>query len=441
MMKKLFAALTFILITILGFSTFAQSPIKVRDVYGTLKPKKDFQPTKIAVEEVRYVGIEYITRADSIMMRNCQRILLNDLDFTPLFEGVPIDTFFMRHMELEQMTLLGWQYLGVEYVVKLEAEFPRDQIRLRYRLYRTESGREIHTNKLRIEKDAYRTLVHEIANEIVKFLTGNEGIFRTKLVYSKQIGQAKELFISDYDGHNERPLTNNGSINILPSATPDGQYIYFTSYKDGEPKIYMINLENNMVDLIAGYPGLNTAPAVSPDGKYIACVLSKDGNSEIYLLDRKGEIVRRLTRSWAIETAPTWSPDGREIAFTSDRTGNPQIYVMDAEGTNVRRLTYQGYYNDSPSWSPKGDRVMFVTRSGGFMVCTIDVTGKDFKILTEFGSNENPDYSPDGNNIVFSSNRLGTRNIYLMDVFGDNKSSITSDDGYTNPIWLPQKKW
>lgn len=409
----------------------------VADYRGTLSERTTFEPTKISIEDARYIGITYISEADSILMNNCGIILRRDIDFSPYFEIVLFDAFFMKHLELEKMTISAWKWLGAQYLVKLEAEFPHNNIRLRYRIFDTGTKREIKKGSAESKKSEYRTMVHEIANEIVKFLTGDKGIFLTKIVYAKEIGTAKELFMADYDGQNEIQLTNNKSINISPAFFPDGESILFTSYMDGDPKIYMMNLKDKSIDLIAEYAGLNAAPAISPDGKSIACVLSKDGNSELYLLNRNGKIRKRLTHSWAIESAPTWSPDGKEIAFSSDRTGSPQVYIMDKEGLNVRRLTYVGNYNDSPCWSPKGDRIIYVSRDGGFTICSIDVTGKDFQTLTSLGNNENPHFSPDGNHIIFSSTRLGPKELYTMDLFGNNQRRLSVKGGYTNPAWSP----
>ncbi|UCD95509.1 MAG: Tol-Pal system beta propeller repeat protein TolB [Candidatus Zixiibacteriota bacterium] len=439
-MRHLIAISLTTIMIILGIKALAQTGLPIRDVRGRLAERSTFEPTTIAVEEVRYVGIEYITAGDSVIMKNCGIILQKDLDFSPYFENIPLDTFFMRHMELDRMTLLAWKRLDADYVVKLEAEFPGRDLRLRYRLHSTDSGREIKKERFVADKSNYRALVHEIANDIIKFLTGDEGIYRTRIVYTRIVDDAKELFIADYDGRNERQLTDNKSINILPTFSPDGQYIYFTSYVDDDARIYMLNLKTNSIDLIAAYPGLNTAPAVSPDGKTIACVLTKDGNSEIYLLDRKGKIKKRLTYSWAIETAPTWSPDGKAIAFTSDRTGSPQIYAMDVDGLNIRRITYQSSYNDSPCWSPKGDRIIFASRDGRFRICSADINGKNFQVLADLGTNENPEFSPDGNHIIFSSTRLGKKELYAMDLFGNNQRRITNAGGCSNPAWSPLKK-
>jgi TolB protein len=152
-----------------------------------------------------------------------------------------------------------------------------------------------------------------------------------------------------------------------------------------------------------------------------------------------GRIIKRLTHHWAIDSSPTWSPDGRLIAYSSDRTGSPQIYIMDSDGLNSRRLTYDGSYNDSPVWSRRGDRITFVSRTkrGRFDLASIDISGSGYRVLTELGMNENPHFSPDGKHIVFSSNRLGPREVFSMDVSGRNQRRVTRSGGNSNPVWGP----
>ncbi len=222
-MKKIIYTLAVALILLAGNSVIAQSGLSSSDTRIRLPVRNTFEETKIAVGEVRYIGVEYIDRQDSIMLRNCGVILRNDLDFSPLFEGMGVDSFFMKHMEIEEMKISSWKWLGVRYLVKLDVEFPRNDITVRYRLYAVESGRELKKDRYKIKKSHYRSVVHRIANDIVKFLTGDEGIYETKIAYSKQIDTTREIFISDYDGKNPRQMTANGSINILPAISPDGK--------------------------------------------------------------------------------------------------------------------------------------------------------------------------------------------------------------------------
>jgi len=418
-------------------SAFAQGD-KVRNIFfDTITGV--FEPTLIGVDEMRYIGNQYIDAEDSTLMQYATRIIQNDLDFYADFELVPLDTFYLQVYEIIELDLLGWQRLGAAYLVKLEAEFPGPNLRVRWRLYDTARKQQFAKGTLEQHKSLWRELGHDVANEVVHTLTGEEGIFQTKIVYAKKVGEAKELFLSDYDGANERQLTKTGSINISPFFSPKSEEVYFTSYMDGDPQLYKVNVYSSKVSRVASFPGIVAAPAISPDGNKIACVLTRDGNSEIYVLDFKGKIIKRLTYHWAIDTSPTWSPDGRLIAFASDRSGRPQVYIMDSDGLNVRRLTYEGRYNDSPVWSQRSDRITFVsrTKAGRFDIASIDTSGADYRILTEVGTNENPHFSPDGKHIIFSSTRLGPRDIYTMDITGCNQRRLTHSGGCSNPVWGP----
>lgn len=404
------------------------------------------QATPVGVDEMVYVGTEYITHNDTTFMEYVTRIVRRDLDFYLDFELIEADPFYLKLYEIVDLDLFGWRRLGATYVVKLEAEFPGRMMRVRWKLFDADRKRQIARGTVGRRKDNVRTLGHEIANDIVTQLTGDPGIFLTRMAYVKKSGDSKELFIADYDGANEVQLTDNGSINLSPVFTPRGDALYFCSYLGGDPHLYRIDIRSRKVTKIASFTGLVGAPAISPDGNKIACVLTKDGNSEIYVLDINGRIIKRLTRHWSIDTSPTWSPDGHMIAFASDRSGAPQVYLMDSDGLNVRRLTFQTGYNDSPIWAERGDRITFVsrTRSGRFDLASIDTSGTNYRLMTEVGMNENPHFSPDGKHIVFSSTRLGPRDIFTMDITGRNqrrltnhKKRLTQYKGCSNPVWGP----
>ncbi|MGH8016534.1 MAG: Tol-Pal system beta propeller repeat protein TolB, partial [Candidatus Zixiibacteriota bacterium] len=335
--------------------------------------------------------------------------------------------------------LAGWTRLGADYVLKLESEFLGSNMRVTWRLYYTFDNRLVDDGRFGLHRDEWREMAHMIANEVVKTLTGEKGIFLTKIAYIKKVGKSKEIFISDYDGANERQLTKNGSINLSPTFSPDGKEIYFTSYVETDPKLFKVSVASGRVTKITDFPGLAAAPAISTDGTKLACVLSKDGNSEIYELDMEGKVRKRLTKHTAIDTAPCWSPDGELLTFTSDRSGYPQVYIMDKNGENQRRLTYEGSYNDSPTWSARGDRVIFVSRtqSGRFDVASVDTSGFDYHAMTEVGMNENPHFAPDGKHIIFSSTRLGEPDIYTMDVTGRHQRRLTRQGSCSNPVWGP----
>ncbi|MEE8578027.1 MAG: Tol-Pal system beta propeller repeat protein TolB [candidate division Zixibacteria bacterium] len=398
-----------------------------------------FQPLPVAVDVMKPTEGYTPSSDDETTMGYVTRILQADLNFYADFDLVLLDSFYMRTYEITELDLLGWKRLGAEYVVTSTATFSGNNLRIDWKLFDSNRQREIASGQAEYNRSFWRELGYNIANEVVRALTGDPGIFRTKIVFVKKIRDAKELFVADYDGANERQLTKSGTINISPSFAPNLEQVYFTSYMEGDPQLFRVDASSGEFTRIGKFPGSVTAPSVSPDGKKIACVLSKDGNHEIYVLDLTGRIIKRVTRSRAIESSPTWSPDGRFIAYSSDRTGAPQIYVSDADGVDTRRLTYQGGYNDSPVWSHRGDRITFVTRTkrGRFDLASIDTSGADYRVLTEVGMNENPHFSPDGKHIIFSSNRLSRGDLFTMDLTGRNQRRLTRNGACTNPSWGP----
>ncbi|MEW5994441.1 MAG: Tol-Pal system beta propeller repeat protein TolB [Candidatus Zixiibacteriota bacterium] len=438
-MSRVVSLLVFSLTILLAASAAGQGTEIPNILFDTITGV--YEPTQIGVDDTKYIGDRYITAQDSLLMQYVTWVIQNDLDFYADFELVPIDTFYLRVYEIAELDLLGWKRLGVRYLVKLDAEFPGSNMRIRWHLYDTTTMKQFAKGNVEEHRSQWRELAHDVSNEIVRTLTGDPGIFRTRVVFVRQNDNAKELFIADYDGSGERQLTNTGAINLSPMFSPDGGTIYFTSYLEGDPKLFKVSVASGEMTKVADYPGIVAAPSLSPDGNKIACVLTKDGNSEIYVLDLSGRIIKRLTYHWAIDTSPTWSPDGRLLAFSSDRSGFPQIYIMDADGLNVRRLTYEGGYNDSPVWSARSDRITFVSRSkaGRFDIASIDTSGNDYRILTDRGMNENPHFAPDGKHIVFSSSRPGRREIYTMDITGRSQRCLTNTGGCSNPVWGPLK--
>ncbi len=435
--------LLFLLAAICGCTAVSVSAQQdVHEVFFDTLKTGDVDPLPVGVDQVKYIGSTYIGPEDSTLMLYVTRVVQRDVDFYADFELVIIDSFYLRTYEIAELDLLGWKRLGATYVVRLEAEFPGSNMRVRWRLFDVNRRNQFANGTVERPKREWRKLAHDISNEVVRELTGEQGPFHTQVVFTRQMGEAKELFISDYDGANEQQLTVTNAINISPSFHPNGREVYFISFLGGDPALYKVDVRSKEISKVVSYPGIMAAPAISPDGNKIACVLSKDGNSEIYVLDMDGRVIKRLTRHGAIDTSPTWSPDGRMICFASDRTGFPQLYMMDSDGLDMRRLTFQGGYNDSPIWSARGDRITFVsrTRSGRFDLASIDTSGIGYRVLTQVGMNENPHFSPDGKHIIFSSTRLGPRDIYTMDITGRNQRRLTRHGDCYNPDWGPFRR-
>jgi TolB protein len=376
--------------------------------------------------------------ADLSQSQKALDIICDDLAFSLYFKLIYSPSLLEGYgLKKGKLDIGAWQMLGARQV--LVPEFRRGKVKdvLKLRVFDLSAQRDVFAKEL--ELGGNRALFHYASDQIIKNLTGEDGISSTRIAYCVKSGRNKELALADYDGQNQKLLTQFGSINISPDWRPDGGALAFVSFYRNRTDVLSLDLASGKSRLISQSEGLNTSPAWSPDGKQLALTLSRDGNAEVYLLEVGSSEPLRLTSSWAIDCSPAWSPNGRQLVFNTDRPGSPQLYLMDADGANLRRLTYQGNYNTSPAWSPKGDKIAFVSRiNGKFQICTIDITGDNFVQLTYEGDNEDPGWSPDGLHLVFSSDRTGSSQIWQMHWDGTAQQAVTGGAACYMPAWGPR---
>ena len=281
--------------------------------------------------------------------------------------------------------------------------------------------------------------VHHLADAVVQELTGETGIAQTRVLFSRKVGEGRELFLIDYDGRNLRQITRNGSLNLMPRWSPSADRICYTSYWQGRQRLLVLEGSSGESQKVADYSGLNFGAAWAPDGKELVVTLSRDGNPELYRMQPDGRITQRLSFEPSIECSPMFDPTGRQIVFTSDRTGVPQIYVMGREGATRRRLTWEGRYNESGVWSPRGDRIAYVSRrESRFQIFMIDPDGSNLRPVTVVadGNNEDPAWAPDGRHLVVSSDRAGGEALWILDVDSGAARPLTSGGVDDNgPHW------
>jgi len=368
-----------------------------------------------------------------------------DLTFTGLFSvvaatgSIPPDNAEALRKSWTDFAAAG-AHAGVHGLLAVRG--PRLEAEMRLYDLTTPDFRLIASRRFEMPADQARRLAHKVADEIVRQFTGELGVADTKLAFVASAAGArgvKEIQVADYDGAGARPLTRNGSLNLMPMWSPDTRSLAFTSYKAGYPDLYRaFPFERRPDQTLAAFVGINSSPAFSPDGRSIALTLSKDGNPEIYVLTLATGAFRRLTRHPGIDTEPSWSPTGRDIAFVSDRTGGnvPHLFIMDADGGNVRQLTFSGFHTQ-PRWSPKGDTIVYTTRQATHDLWAINPDGSNARRLTSGpGDNQGATWAPNGRHLAFQSNRLGTWQIFSMLVDGSEQAQIMRGAGeYTSPSW------
>ncbi len=381
--------------------------------------------------------------------------LFNDMEFTDLFAMVPEKELQKSGgLTLGSFNFNAYRAQGVEFLIKSALRINgKKNLEAELRLYDVSRGIQILGRIypfVSVSSEPARELAHFTGNDIMKTLTGEDGIFRTRIIMSCG-SKRKEIFIMDFDGNNIKQLTNDGNFALSPSWGPDGRKIVFTSYRPPvkgamlNPNLYLYDLVKSARSVLTAARGINSGADFHPNGDKIAYTFSQNGKPEIYILDLNSNVRKPFTKTQFFSVEPDWSPDGTKLAYSSSLTGRPHIYVAnaDASGTPVQ-LTKVGVYNSSPRWNPKGTRIAFSGQenmANNFNIFLIDPNGSNLVRLTDgLKSSENPSFSPDGRHIVFSSNRDGNYRLYVMTDQGTNIRPLSPQKlgDCKQPSWSPR---
>jgi len=363
-------------------------------------------------------------------------IVKNDLTFTGLFDC----TDEAAHIEKPEQPFNpnNWKGLGVEIVVKGKAIKDKG-LSVIVSIYDVSDAREVLRKEYSGPSDLLRPISHSIANDIYKTLTGQNGIFRTRIAFVGEREGKKELYLMDWDGHRMQGLGVTGGILLSPRWSSDGTKMLYSAERNRSWDIYLLDMNTMREKNIVRLNGLNMAGNFFPNNKEFVFSSSKDGKSNIYMGDILGMKGWKLISSPWIDVSPAVSPDGNNVLFVSNRSGSPQVYIADKDGSGIRRLTFEGSYNTSPVWSPRGDRIAFVRMiNGKNQIFIMKPDGTGVMQLTDRGNNEEPSFSPDGRYIAFTSDRDGSKGIYLMRSNGEDQKRITpKGPRATGPGWSP----
>jgi len=377
--------------------------------------------------------------------RTISDVISKDLKISGLFKVLNPSTFVEtpgKCADSNAVAYSDWSVIGAEGLVRGVINQSGNTLSVQMFLHDVLQQKPVVGKKYEGTISDAPKIAHRFSNEIMRYFTGESGIFGTKISYISRVGRFKELFVMDMDGSNVRQLTNDRALALSPSWSPSADRIVFTSYRSRKPDLYITTPEGGGVQRITNRKGLELGAEFSPDGSRLVASASINGISKIVNFSLSGRLTNKLTSSGSIDVSPTWSPDGSQVAFCSNRGGGPQIYVMPASGGRAKRISYtNSSYCTSPSWSPKGDKIAFTCRSGGNQVFVSDPSGSNASQLTSGGNNEDPSWSPDGRFLAFSSNfgRRGPRNIGVLSLLGGAPRQVTfSKSEDSQPAWSPR---
>jgi TolB protein len=313
---------------------------------------------------------------------------------------------------------------------------------VRVRLWDTVRGQDLGAISYTVSTGDLRLASHRIADFVYEKLTGDKGVFSTRIAYVTKSGTRFNLWVSDSDGENAQSALASPEPIISPSWSPTGGQLAYVSFESRKPVVYVHDVSTGKRRVVANFRGSNSAPSWSPDGRSLAVTLSREGGSQLFLIDANGGEPHRLTQSAGIDTEPVFSPDGTAIYFVSDRGGAPQIYRMPASGGPANRVTFNGTYNISPALSPDGRWLTYISRVGGaFKLQVMDISSGNVASITDSNRDERPSFAPNSRLIVYATIQDGREALMTTTLDGRIKARLSGQGGdLREPNWGPFSK-
>ena len=441
-MKKLILVILYVFI----FNSPAIALIEVDITRGNLNP------LPIAVSPL-YVesGSKDIKQGDKIIKNigeEISKVIEVNFRRSGLFNPLKKDSF-VQNPDIAHLKprFEDWRLIKAQALVTGKVMVSDDKLRAEFRLWDVVAAKEMIALAFSTTPENWRRVAHIISDKIYQRLTGEEGYFDTRIIYVSETGKKtqryKKLAIMDQDGANVKYLTLGNELVLTPRFSPTNQLVTYLSYFRNMPRVYLLDIETGVQEVVGDFPGMTFAPRFSPDGKKIIMSFAKDGNSEIYTMNLDTRVVEKITDHTSIDTSPSYSPDGKYICFNSDRSGLQQIYVMRSDGSNVKRITFgKGLYG-TPVWSPRGDLIAFTkVHKNRFYIGVMRTDGSGERLLTENFYQEAPSWSPNGRVLIFyretktdSEGKGFSAKLWSIDLTGYNERMIETETDGSDPSW------
>jgi len=375
-------------------------------------------------------------------------VVENNLKSSGLFNPLKKEAFLQKpdiaHLKPR---FEDWSLIKAQALITGEVKYENDKLRVEFRLWDVLAGKEMMALAFTTVPDNWRRVGHIITDKVYQRLTGEKGYFDTRIIYVSEEGpktnRVKKLAIMDQDGYNTKYLTLGNELVLTPRFNPTNQMVTYLSYFKNLPRVYLLDIETGVQEVVGDFPGMTFAPRFSPDGKKIIMSFAKDGNSDIYTMDLENRIVEKITNHPSIDTSPSFSPDGKYICFNSDRSGYQQIYVMKSDGSKVKRISFGNGLYGTPVWSPRGDLIAFTKlHKGKFYIGVMRVDGSGERLLTENYYQEAPSWSPNGRVLIFyretksdSDGKGFSAKLWSIDLTGYNERLVDTKTDASDPSW------
>jgi TolB protein len=376
-------------------------------------------------------------------------VVRNDLAGSGRFAPLPKQDLISQPHEQAEVNFADWRLLRSEgLLIGKVSSVDGQTYEVQFQLFDVYKGQQLVGKRYQVPASGLRRLAHQIADQVYQALTGEIGIFATRLAFVTVINNADgskrfALQVSDADGANPRTVLQSKEPIMSPNWSPDGENISYVSFENGKTEVFVQEMRSGLRNSVAAFKGINSAPSWSPDGKKLALTLSKGGNPEIYILElASGNLSRVTHNSQAIDTEAEWLPNSNELLFTSDRGGRPQIYKVSVDGGKASRISFEGGYNSSPDVSPDGRFMAMVHGiNSKYYIAVQDLASGAVQVLTETGRDESPSFAPNSRMILYATERNGKGVLATVSVDGRIQQRLgEAGIDVREPAWSPIRK-